>query len=201
MLRSHETNFVLARSLLYTRLELHYSKHPYIRRSSQILEHLKSDQLDQKAAQLKAIQLQNEFALLRYLLFSSVAVNPPNQHTFSSLAVNSTNLNLTMKLTPFHRSPCFPLLVPQHFFCLIPRRGLWDHPKLKQPFLLKLILSLQLVFKKNPPAMMQNLYSRICKLEQTLKSPVTLLSQPETCLNTPFFTIRFANFNLAPQIQ
>ena len=47
----------------------------------QLHEHLKSDQLNRKALQLIALQLQNDFALLRYLLFSCVGVNSPSHST------------------------------------------------------------------------------------------------------------------------
>ena len=51
----------------------------------QFTQHLKVDQLDRKTLQLIALQLQNDFALLRYLLFSSV-----NKFSKKNIAVKNS---------------------------------------------------------------------------------------------------------------
>ena len=93
----------------------------------QFSQHLKAEHLDRQALQILALHLQNDFALLRYLLFSdkdyaatdsatSLPINPnPNRNS------NPTSSALTLPCTADTK--------------LLPRWALWDHPERKQTVL------------------------------------------------------------------
>ena len=101
----------------------------------QFNQHLKAEHLDRKTLQLIVLQLQNDFALLRYLLFSPVTTvfnkETADKNSFTSPLINPIpNPNPTL----IHLLSHSPELMTYNFVVL-PRWALWDHPERKQAFL------------------------------------------------------------------
>ena len=103
----------------------------------QFHQNLKSEELDRKTLQFINLRLQNDFALLRYLLFSEVGTIPIS----SPLPVHQ--LTLTLLQTHF----CFPALLNLQFVVLS-RKVLWDHPERKETTLQTPTFSLQPTHRK-----------------------------------------------------
>ena len=101
----------------------------------QFNQHLKDEHLDRQTLQLIVLQLQNDLALLRYLLFSPPKTSPTGIIPLKTpLLVLYFILNLTLTLTLLRLLSHFPVLVDWNFVVL-PRWALWDHPERKQTIL------------------------------------------------------------------
>ena len=112
----------------------------------QFNQHLKAEKLDRQILQLVVLQLQNDFAVLRYLLFSSTETIPNKDITVKDTATSplfGTNANPNPNVNPnpnpnpsSHPTSLsrFPALAHPHFVVL-PRWALWDHPEQKQTIL------------------------------------------------------------------
>ena len=92
-------------------------------------QQLKAEHIDRQTLQFIVLQLQKDFAVLRYLLFSTVE-STSNKDTAATSPLFNPNLILTLLHLP---SP-FPALVKPNFVVL-PRWALWGHPKRKQTIL------------------------------------------------------------------
>ena len=111
----------------------------------QFHQHLKAEQLDRQTLQLILLQLQNDFALLWYLLFSPVETISNKDITVKNSAtspqlISKPNLNPNPNHNP--TSSVFPLSgsgEPHHHRST--PVGLWDHPEQKQTILQTLIFS------------------------------------------------------------
>ena len=78
----------------------------------QFSQHLKAEQLDRQTLQLILLQLQNDFAFLRYLLFSPVETIPNKNITVKDTAT-SPLLNSNPNPNPNPTSSAFPLSGPR----------------------------------------------------------------------------------------
>ena len=93
----------------------------------QIHQHLKAEPLNKRTLQMIFFQLQNDFAFLRYLLFSSVGTIPVNDTSVNNSAFSPpTNHNLNLNPTFLH-SRSSALMNNQ--IVVLPGRALWDHPE------------------------------------------------------------------------
>ena len=101
----------------------------------QFNQHLKAELLDRQTLHFIVFQLQNDFALLRCLLFSN-----KDKAIKSSATSPFLTLTLTLTITLRHVPSHFPPLV-NHAVVGLPRWALWDHPERKQTILQKLISS------------------------------------------------------------
>ena len=97
----------------------------------QFYQHFKAGHLDRQSLQLIVLQLQNDFALLRYLLFSPI-------ETISNkvIAVKNSATSPLFNPQPNHNPTlsAFSLCGPGAVVVL-PQWALWDHPELKQTIL------------------------------------------------------------------
>ena len=93
----------------------------------QFNQHLKAEHSDRQTIQLIVLQLQYDFALLRYLLLSLVETIS-NKDIVATSPLFNTNPNL------FHLFSHFLALVDPNFVVL-PRWALWDHTERKQTIL------------------------------------------------------------------
>ena len=93
-------------------------------------DYLKSDQLNRKALQHIALQLQNDFALLRYLLFSAIGVTHPNVHSSSHLAVSLTN---KPHPNPILAATLVPTVAEPSTFRFTPEGAVGGQPEREQP--------------------------------------------------------------------
>ena len=78
----------------------------------QFHQHLKAEQLDRRTLQIIVLQLRNDFAILRYLIFSSVRTTPISNTSVKNSTISpSTNLKPNPNPNPNHKPPSntFPL--------------------------------------------------------------------------------------------
>ena len=109
----------------------------------QFHQHLKAEQLDRETFHIFVLQLQNDFALPRYLLFSSVGTIPISDTSVENSAISPPiNPDPNPNPTPTPLSLLIPALLGLQFV-FIPRRALWDHPERNQTTLQTSIFSLQ----------------------------------------------------------
>ena len=133
----------------------------------QFHQHLKTEQLDQKTLQLNVLQLQNEFPLLRYLLFSSVRTiltsdTSVTNSTTSPLTNPNPNPNPTSTalLLPCTDEPKFRRSTPE---------GAVGSPRAKTNNAANAIFLSSPNTREAPPTQMQHLTSRIFKFEKDLR--------------------------------
>ena len=175
----------------------------------QLSQHLKVEQLNRQRLQLILLQLQNDFALSRYLLFSPVDKIPNNilpsktpllvlYWTLKLTVTLNITLTLPQALTLLLLPFGFPVLEHPHFVVL-PRWALWDHPEQKQTILQTPI--------SNPYPTCKKLRYRTSHQEfpnwkncLPMKYQRTHPSLQGYILNTFYYTIKFASLNLATQM-
>ena len=132
----------------------------------QFSQHLNAEQLDRQTLQLILLQLQNDFALLRYLLFSPVETIPNKNITVKDSAT-SLPLNSNPNSNPNPTSSAFPLSGPRDHTLLCstpvgtlgPTRTKTNNTTNANP---QPTPNLQ----ETPSTTVQNPTSRICKLEK-----------------------------------
>ena len=101
----------------------------------QFQQHLKAEQLDRWTLQFFVLQLQIDFALLRFLLFSLFGTTPTRDTSVNNSAISppttispNPNPNPTSNELPI---PC----ADERSIRRSTRRALWDHPERKQTIL------------------------------------------------------------------
>ena len=118
----------------------------------QFNQYLKAQHLDRQALQLIALQLQNDFAPLRYLLFSDKDTAAQDPATSPLI-----NPNPIPNINPTSSALTHPALMTQNIVVL-PRWALWDHPERKQTFLQTPI--------SNPYTIRRKFLQLLCKISQ-----------------------------------
>ena len=169
----------------------------------QFNHYLKAEHLDRQTLQLIVLLFQNDFALLRYLLFSPVETTSDKDITSKTpllvlYLILKLTLTLTLTLLPllFH----FPTLVNPNFVVL-PQWVLWDHPEQKQTILQTPISSpnptsrklLQLQCRTSHQDFAN--WNNCLPMNYQVTDPSLRVSTP----NTISYTIKFASLNLAIQ--
>ena len=174
----------------------------------QFQQHLKAEKLDRQILQLVVLQLQNDLAVLRYLLFSTGTI--PNKDVTVEDAATSPlldttahpnpNANTNPNPSPHSASSAFSLPVPR-----VPalRRstpvGAVGTAKTKtnntanadsQPI------------PNTQETTIQNLTSRICKLEKVFANEVSTYTSITAGVHSQYiyYTTKFASLNLATQM-
>ena len=167
----------------------------------QFNQHLKAKHLDRQALQLIVLQLQNDFALLRYLLFSDKDIAVKNSTTTPLI---NPNPNPSPNPNPNPTSSAFPLPCT-------------DDPKLRRSTPVGAVgppgektnnsananFQPKTNMQEAPPTAVQNLTSRICKLEKLLADEITTYTSSTAGIHSQYFfyMIKFASLNLAIQMQ
>ena len=178
----------------------------------QFNQQLKAEKLDRQILQLVVLQLQNDFAVLRYLLFPRLGQSPTRMLplktlllvlyliltlTLTLMLTLTLTLTLTLALTflPLFRSPA----LKHRHFAVLPRWALWGQPKQKQTTLQTTI--------PNPYPTRKKLRYRTSHQEFAnwknclpMKYQRTHQSLQGSILNTFYYTIKFASLNLATQM-
>ena len=180
----------------------------------QFNQHLKAEKLDRQTLQLVVLQLQNDFAVLRYLLFSSTGTIPNKDVTVKDAATSPSldttanpNPNANPNSTPnpnpnpsSHFPSAFSLPGPRAptLRCSTPV-GVVGQPKQKQTTLQTTI--------SNPYPTRKTLRYRTSHQEFAnwknclpMKYQRTHQSLQGSILNTFYYTIKFASLNLATQM-
>ena len=168
----------------------------------QFSQHLKAEHLDRQTLQLIVLQLQNDFALLRYLLFSPVETNS-NKDIAVKNSATSPLINPNLNPNPNHTSSASPLACT-------------DDSKLRRstpvgavgPLRMKTNNSANADFQPTPntqeaPSItVQNLTSRICKLEKLFADEISIYTSITAGIHSQYFfyMIKFASLNLAIQM-
>ena len=151
----------------------------------QFNQHLKAEHLDRQTLQLIVLQLQNDFALLRYLLFSRVKTVSDKDIAVQNSA---TSPLLNPKANPNPTSPAFPLPGP-------------GEPKLRRstpvgavgPPRTKTNISANADFQptpntqESPSITVQNLTSRISKLEKLFADEVATYTSITWGIHSQYF--------------
>ena len=171
----------------------------------QFNQHLKAEKLDRQILQLVVLQLQNDFAVLRYLLFSSTETLPNKILLLKTLLIvlySILTLNLTLTLTLALTLPPllfrFPVLEHPHF-AVLPRWALWGQPKQKQTILQTPISNPYTTRKK---VRYRTSHQEFANWKNCLpmKYQRTHQSLQGSILNTFYYAIKFASLNLATQM-
>ena len=179
----------------------------------QFHQHLKTEKLDRQILQLVVLQLQNDLAVFRYLLFSSTGTLPNKDVTVKDAATSplldtTANLNPNANPNPNPNPNPSPHSASSAFSLPGPRA-----PTLRRSTPVgavgtaksKTNNTANADFQPIPntqESTIQNLTSRICKLQNCLpmKYQRTHPSLQGSILNTFYYTIKFASLNLATQM-
>ena len=151
----------------------------------QFTQHLMAERLDRKTLQLFVPQLQNEFALLRYLLFSPVGTFPISDISVESSAtcplINpNPNLNPTSTAHPL---PC----VDEPKCCRSTLPGAVGPPRVKTNNSANADYQSSPNTWEAPPTTMQNLTSRICKLEELFGDQMAIFTSITAGIPSQYF--------------
>ena len=163
----------------------------------QFNQHLKAEKLDRQIIQLIVLQLQNDFAVLRYLLFSSTETIPNKDITVKD---TTTSPFLNFKANPNPTSSAFPLPGPgepkHHRATPVGAVGL---PRTKTA---NADLQPSPNTQEAPSTVVQNLTSRICKLEKLFADEISAHTSITAGMYSQYFlfTIKFASLNMAIQM-
>ena len=132
----------------------------------QFSQHLKAEQRDRQTLQPNLFQLQNDFALLRYLLFSPFETIPNKNITVKDSAT-SPLLNTHPNPTPNPTSSAFPLSGPRDhtLLCSTPV-GAVGRPRTKTNSTTNANPQPTPNLQETPSTTVQNLISRNCKLKK-----------------------------------
>ena len=162
----------------------------------QFNQHLKAQHLDRQTLQLIVLHLQNDFALLRYLLFS-------NKDIATKDSATSPLLNPNSNPNPLPISSAFPLPGPgdTHLPRFTPV-GAVGPPRTKTNKPANADLQPTPDTQEAPSTTVQNLTSRICKMEKLFTVEISTYTSITAGIHSQhfFYTIKFASLNLAIQM-
>ena len=152
------------------------SIHKTIQRFNQ---NLKAEHLDRQAIQLIALQLQNDFALLRYLLFSDKA-------TAAKDSATSPLINPNPNPNPPSSAFTLPCTDDAQFHCFTPV-GAMGPSRAKTNNSTNAGLPPILNTQEDPPATVPNLASRIGKLEKLFADEITTYTSITAGIHSQYF--------------
>ena len=135
----------------------------------QFNQHLKAEQLDRQTLQLILLQLQNDFALLRYLLFS-----PVETISNKDITVNNSATSPLFNSNPNPTSSTFPLSGPgDHKLLRSTPVGAVGPPRTKTNKPANADRQPTPDAQEAPSTTVQHLTSRICKLEKLFADDIS----------------------------
>ena len=141
----------------------------------QFNQYLKAEHLDRPALQLIALQLQNDFALLRYLLFSKKDTADKDSATSPIINPNPTSSAFTPPCTDdaqLHRST--PV-------------GALGLPRAKTNNSANADFQPTINTQEAPPTTVQNLASRICKLDKLFTDEIATYTSITAGIHSQYF--------------
>ena len=163
----------------------------------QFNQHLKAEKLDRQILQLVALQLQNDFAVLRYLLFSSIGTLPNKDITvqdkatspiFNPIANPNPDVNPNPNPSSQLPSSAFPLPGPRtptlHRSTPV---GAVGSARTKTTNTANADFHLTPNTQETPPTTVQNLTSRICKLEKLLANEISSYTSITAGIHSQYF--------------
>ena len=143
----------------------------------QFNQYLKAKHLDRQALQLIALQLQNDFALLRYLLFFDKDTGTKDSATSPQLKPNP---NTTSSVSPLHCTHA------PNFRCSTPV-GAMGSPRAKTNNSSNADFQPLLNTQEVPPTTVQNLAARIGKLEKLFTDEVATYTSITAGIQSQYF--------------
>ena len=153
----------------------------------QFNQHLKADQLDRKTLQLIALQLQDDFALLRYLLSSSVETTSISDTAIKNSATNPL-IYLKPNTNPNPTSTAFPLPCDKDpktsSFTPV---GAVGPPRTKATNSLNANFQSSTITLETPPVTAWNVTSRIYKLKKFLADEIVAYISITTWIHSQYF--------------
>ena len=161
----------------------------------QFTQHLKAEKLDRQILQLVVLQLQNDFAVLRYLLFSSTETIPNKDITVKDTATSpvfDTNANPNPNVNPnpnpsSHPPSAFPLPSPRaptlRRFTPV---GAVGSPRTKTNNTANVDFQ---PIHNTQETTIQNLTSRICKLEKLFANEVSTHTSITAGVHSQYFLL------------
>ena len=162
----------------------------------QINQHLKADKLDRQILQLVVLQLQNDFAVLRYLLFSSTETIPNKDITVKDPATSPlldpiANPNPNANPNPSSQLiSAFPLPAPRASTL---RRstpvGAVGPPRTKTNNTANVDFQPVSKTQEASSTTIQNLTSRICKLEKLFANEVSTYTSITAGVHSQYFLL------------
>ena len=162
----------------------------------QFNQHLKAEKLDRQILQLVVLQLQNDLAVLRYLLFSSTETIPNKDITVKDTAISplfDTNANPNPNPNPnpsSHPTSAFPLSGPS---APTLRRstpvGAVGTAKTKTNNTTNADSQLTPKSQEVPSATLQNLTTRISKLEKLFANEVSSYTSITAGIHSQYFLL------------
>ena len=155
-------------------------------------QHLKSQHLDRQTLQLIVLQLQNNFSFLRYLLFS-------NKYIATKDSATSPLLNPNPNPNPLLISSAFPL--PGPYDPQLPRStpvGAVEPPRTKTNKPANANLQPTPDTQEAPSTTVQNLKSRICKLEKLFADEISTYTSITAGIHSQYFFLYDKFLQLEP---
>ena len=149
----------------------------------QLNQHLKAENLDRQALQFIALQLQNDFTLLRYVLFSDKDTAAKDSAT--SPIINP-NPNPTLNLNPTSSAFTLPCIDDAQLHRSTPV-GAMRTSRAKTNNSANAGLHPILNTQEDPPTTVQNLASRICKLEKLFADEKTTYTSITAGIHCQYF--------------
>ena len=172
----------------------------------QFNQHLKAEHLDRQALQLIVLQLQTDFAVLRYLLFSPFQTISNIDFTVKNSATSpllNSRANPNPNSNPNPTTSALPLPGPGESTL---RRstpvGAVGPPRTKTNNTANADFQPTPNTKEAPSTTVQNLTSRICKLEKLFADEISDYTSITAGIHSQYFfyTTKFASLNLAIQM-
>ena len=164
----------------------------------QFNQHLKADKLDREILQLVVLQLQNDFAVLRYLLFSSTKTPPNKDVTLTDTATSpsfDTNANPKPNVNPNPNPNPNP---SSHFTSAFPLSGP-RAPTLRRSTPVGAVGTAKTKYNtanadsqpipNTQETTIQNLTSRICKLEKLFANEVSTYTSITAGVHSQYFLL------------
>ena len=154
----------------------------------QFNQHLKAEHLDRLALQLIALQLQDDFALLRFLLFSDKDTAAKNSAT-SPLINPNPNPNPTSSAFTL---PC----TDDAKLCRSTPVGALGPPRAKTIRSANADFQPTFNAQEAPPTTVQNLAPRICKLEKLFADEIATYTSITAAIHSQYFFLYEKNRQL-----
>ena len=168
----------------------------------QLNQHLKAEKLDRQILHFVVLQLQNDFAVLRYLLFSSTETTPNKDITVTDTATSpllATNANPNPNVNPNpNPNPNPSSQLPSAFSLPGPgaptlRRstsvGALGPPRTKTTHTANTEFQPIPNAQEAPSTAIQNLTSRICKLEKLFANEVSTYTSITAGVHSQYFLL------------
>ena len=147
----------------------------------QFNQYLKAEHLDRQALQLIAPQLQNDIALLRYLLFS-------DKTTAAKDSATSPLINPNFNPNPTSSAFTLPCTDDAQLHCSTPV-GAMGPSRAKTNNSVSASLQPILSTQEDPPTTVQNLASRLCKLEKLFADEITTYTSITAGIHSQYFSL------------